>query len=86
MENNQINNVGDPSNENDAVNIRTLSSSGMKPTRIYRAQISTGETVYVVPTDKLWKLIINHYTPSYNTHTPRISINGVRIFYQNECR
>ena len=63
MENNQIKNIGDPSNENDAVNLRTLSNSGMKPTRIYRGQIND-ETQYIVPADKAWKLLI-YCQPGY---------------------
>ena len=80
MENNQINNVGDPSNENDAVNLRTLSSSGMKPDRIYASQITNTNT-YTVPSDKFWKLIINYdgseYTYDGNNYWPGIVINGV---------
>ena len=72
-ENNRITNVADPTSEDDAVNFRTLSNSGMKPTRIYRGQISD-ETVFNVPADRFWKVLVNAQGGYYEY--PRIIINN----------
>jgi len=74
---NKITNVADPTEDNDAVNMRTLSSSSLKPTRIYRLQVAD-ETVYTTPSDRFWKLIINYNGNGYeNTMWPKIIVNNI---------
>ena len=76
-ENNRITNVADPNEENDAVNLRTLSNSGMKPSKIYGGQI-TDESLFTVPSEKIWKLEINTHSDMYNGYELTIVINGIR--------
>ncbi|SVD54522.1 uncharacterized protein METZ01_LOCUS407376, partial [marine metagenome] len=70
---NAITNVGNPTQDNDAVNLSTVRDmSGMKPERIYSYNTSGVESWSLnVPSDKIWQ-VFYVATDSYST----VKING----------